>query len=119
MLAVQRISLLARIVKVSALWSTAVRTMATGGAVTDAGRKGKVALITGITGQVGMCKFQAICMRLCPGANLVFPSYAFLLQDGSYLAELLLEKGYHVSNLPFECHVSTLCLGRKKLAYFS
>lgn len=43
----------ARIVKVSALRSAVIRTMASGGALTNAVEKRRVALITGITGQVG------------------------------------------------------------------
>ena len=59
MFAFETVRPLARIVKVSALRSTAVRTMATGGALTDAGGKRNVALITGITGQVGICMFSS------------------------------------------------------------
>lgn len=55
--AIEKIRLLARIVKVSVLRSTAARTMATGGVANDAGGKRKVALITGITGQVSSCMF--------------------------------------------------------------
>lgn len=40
-------------VKVSALRSAVIRTMATGGVLTNAVEKRRVALITGITGQVG------------------------------------------------------------------
>jgi GDPmannose 4,6-dehydratase len=64
----------------------------------------KKALITGITGQVG---FQTLYWRIssrhsvicCISQNPVSTISMFALQDGAYLAELLLEKGYEVHGI--------------------
>ena len=80
----------ARIAKVSAYRSPVLRTMATGGASTDAAKERRVALITGITGQVRWAAWKVHGLH---SINPPLPP----CQDGSYLAEFLLEKGYYVS----------------------
>lgn len=77
MFAFESVRLLARIVKVSALRSTSVRTMATGGALTDAGPKNKVALITGITGQVGICMLSSNLHETVPWRQSFYPILFF------------------------------------------
>ena len=81
----------ARIAKVNVHRSLVLRTMATGWALTDAVQERKVALISGITGQVRWAVWNVHGLSL--HSNNPSPSPP---QDGSYLAEFLLEKGYHV-----------------------
>ena len=90
--------------------------------------KPRVALVTGITGQVGWILAYSI------GSNLYFLSPSsrhfvlnrfFSVQDGSYLAELLLSKGYKVGRSRYARRTGTcsgiprliLCCARSPLAH--